>query len=309
MTRVVVFGGSGFIGRHIAERLGPDEFIAPSRQDADLLSRTHIEAVLRPGDTVINAAGYPGATDRSVNGLALLRAANVDAVENLARAGVAIGIGRLIHISSVAAMGRLTGVDRREDDEGPVTSPYAQSKRDAEAALAEVRGIPVTILRPTSVFGEGRGLARMLSRVARLPAVPLPSGGATLVPFSYVGNVADAIALAAKRDRPLEGTYIVGDEHSYPLRQIVVELGHHLGANPQVLPVPEWAFRWLARIQRVLGRRAGAALLDEGRLGTLTLSVSYSIKRFQSATGYAPRYSLSDALRRIAAWHMAHGAP
>lgn len=302
MTRVVLFGGSGFIGSHVRNHLRGVECVAPSRTEVDLLSQSDTQAVLRRGDVVINAAGYPEATDRTPEGLARLRAANVDSVENLARAAAAIGVDRVIHISSVAAMGRVSGVGRREEDSGPIASPYAQSKKDAEVVLESARGFPTTILRPTSVFGEGRSLARMLSRIARLPVLPLPGGGETLVPFTYVGNVADAIVLAATQTEPLEGTYIIGDEHSYRLREVILELAHHMGAHPRIFPAPVFAFRWLARGQRLIdrGRRP---LIDDGRMNTLTVSVSYSIERFQSASGYVPRYSLSEATARIARWH------
>lgn len=306
MRRVVLFGGGGFIGSHLLARLSDREVIAPAHNAVDLLSVVDIQRTLRQGDVVINAAGYAQATDRSPEGLIKLQASNVDAVTNLARVGAQVGIRQLIHISSVAAMGRVTGQGRNEEATGPINSPYAASKREAEAVLAELQtAMPITILRPTSVFGERRGLAATLCRLARLPVVPLPAGGRAKIPFTYVKNVADAVALSVDNDAVMHETFVVGDEDSYPLSEIVIELAHRLGSDPRIITLPAVAGIIVAGIQQFVPSRAVRQLIERARLETLTTSVSYSIRKFQQATGYVPRHSLADALQALADWYVA----
>jgi len=305
--RVVLFGGSGFIGSALGQGLGPD-VVAPRRRDLDLLDTGRVEAFLTPGDVVINAAGYAAATDRTAAGLARLRRDNVESVRSLAAASVSVGIRQLIHLSSVAAMGNREGVALGEGDLAVPRSPYGRSKRDAEIVLEEApAGLPVTILRPTSIFGEGRGLARLLCRVAELPIVPLPAGGAALVPFSYVGNLVEAVRVSLGREACVGRTFIVGDERSYRLEEIIRELGVALDRRrTRILPFPSALARAMATAEsaarRVIG---GAPILDATRIETLTCSVSYSIAPFQAATGYVPPVSLREAAARIAAWHRA----
>lgn len=306
MTRIVLFGGTGFIGTHIRDRLSNLQVVAPTRGEVDLRSEVDIARVLRHDDVVINAAGYPHTNDRTAKGLLRLRASNVEAVANLAKVGALNGIGQLIHLSSIAAMGRVTGMDRDEKATGPITSPYASSKREAESVLAQFRDkVSITILRPTPVFGEGGSLATTLCRLVQLPIVPLPGGGRTLIPFTYVKNVADAVALCVGNESVLDETFLIGDAHSYPFRGIVIGLAQRLGSHPRVVPIPIAAARILVNLQQYLPFQGVRTHLDPARLDTLTTSVSYSISKFQSATGYVPPYSLTDALSRVADWHMA----
>ena len=306
MSRTVVFGGSGFIGS--AMRSGLADVVAPPRSEVDLANAASIRAFLRPGDRIVNASGYAAATDRSPAGLDRLRRDNVDAVELLADAAADVGVGRLVHMSSVAAMGHREGVGLTEGDQTEPRSPYGRSKRDAERVLAGYGDrVPVTILRPTSVFGEGRPLAVLLCRIARLPLVPLPVGGRALVPFTYVGNVVAATRLALESDVCVGGTYIVGDARSYRLRSIVEGLARGMGrTSTGAFPVPAAVLRGAARIERRL-RPGRPPILDPIRIETLTLSVSYSIDAFRTATGYEPPVSMPEATGRIGAWYRREG--
>lgn len=302
MNRIVLFGGGGFIGSHIASALEGRDVVAPARSAVDLLSLRDLRAAIQRGDIVVNAAGYAQATDRTAAGRARLHRSNVQGVKNLATAGAEAGIAQLIQISSVAAMGRLFGLEHNEQSTGPIISPYAESKRQAEVVLETFRdALPITVLRPTSVFGEGRGLAAMLCRMARLPVLPLPSGGHTLIPFSYVKNVADAVVTAIGNEATFDETFIVGDEQSYALRDIIAGLATRLGSHSRIVPIPSWFARAAVRVHRLA---SGRPLIDSVRLHTLMTSVSYSTGKFRDATGYVPKYSLDDALTRLAAWHM-----
>ena len=309
--RVVVFGGNGFIGSHVVARLSADghSVVAPSRQEVDLLDWSRLRGSLREGDVVVNCAGYANATDLTERGRALFRRANVEAVRALAAAAAEARAAHLVHVSSVAAMGRLEGVAISEAAQGPICSAYAASKRAAEDVLAQRSDdLPVTVVRPTSVFGEGRGLASVLCRLSSFPIVPLPSAGRILVPFTYVGNVAGAIAACAGDPRCFGGTYIVGDERAYQLVDIVMGLGTRLGSRPTVLPVPDGAARAVVALAECVGAsRAGGSVLTRERLWALSRNVHYSVDRFRSATGFVPDISLGEALSRIAVWYALTG--
>ncbi|HET7026191.1 MAG TPA: NAD-dependent epimerase/dehydratase family protein [Candidatus Limnocylindrales bacterium] len=306
--RVVLFGGTGFVGSRVAAELAQDpgrRIVVVPRSTADLSDRSSLERTIRPGDVVVNAAGYAAATDRSADGLQRFRTVNVEGVRILAEASIARGARQLVHVSSVAAMGRLSGGPHDETATGPLMSPYAWSKRAAEAALAELRDeLAVTVIRPTSVFGEGRGLAATLCRFVTLPVVVLPGGGASLIPFTYVQNVAQAVALAIGRETCYGRTFIVGDEHSYELREVIAALAAALGVRPRTVAAPSAVLVAGANLlERIARRRGVPPLLDASRVLTLTTSVSYSIGAFVAASGYRPRVGLADATERIARWY------
>lgn len=310
MARIVLFGGGGFIGSSLARGL-QREVIAPTRAEVDLTSADQLRAALRPADIVINATGYAAATDVTPSGLARLRRDNVDAVRTLAATASSAGVDRIIHLSSVAAMGHRTGNGLEESDLRPPRSPYGQSKLDGEMALAKAAGdVRVTIVRPTSVFGEGRGLAGLLCRIAALPVIPMPAGGRALMPFSYVGNLVAAIDLMLERPDTAGRTYIVGDESSYPLHVVLTTLARALGRSGRwTAHVPLAAVRGLGLAETAISRRIGRApLLDAIRIETLTSSISYSTAAFRASTGFVPPYSLDDSMARIAAWYRERSA-
>jgi len=304
MSRLVLFGAAGFVGSALRPALGT-EVVTPPRSVVDLADPAGVERFLRSGDVIVNAAGFASATDRSPEGLARLRRDNVDAVRNLAEAAAAVGADRLVHISSVAAMGHREGRALTEGDMVDPGSPYARSKLEAEHVLAGYADrLSITVLRPTSVFGEGRGLAQTLCRVAALPVVPLPAGGRALVPFTHVSNVAESVRLAVRHEATRGGTFIVGDARSYPLRDIMTGLARGEGApGIRVVPVPRRVLAAAAAIERIARRGRGATILGGARIDTLTRSVSYSIDAFVRATGYRPPVSMEDATERIGAWY------
>lgn len=304
MNRIVLFGGSGFVGSALRTGLpAPDLIVAPTHAEVDLLDPDAVRGVLAPGDVVVNAAGYASATDRTDAGRARLRRTNVEAVGVLAEAATTVGASRLIHLSSVAAMGQRTGSGLREHDLAEPRSPYGRSKLDAELLLSAYgTRLPITILRPTSIFGPGRGLAVLLGRVARLPVIPLPGGGRAEIPFSHIDNLVGAVAATIASPSTTNGrTFIVGDPTSYPLRSILVGLAIAQGRRrPRTIYVPIAALRVAGAIEgRVAAWRRRTPLLDPVRLDTLTVSVSYSTDAFREATGFVPPVGLREALHAL----------
>jgi nucleoside-diphosphate-sugar epimerase len=301
--RVVVFGGGGFIGSALVSGL-PAGVVAPSRREVEMTNAEQLRQVLHEGDVVINAAGYALATDRSPAGLDRLRRDNVDAVRTLAKAAASAGASQLIHLSSVAAMGQRAGTNLTETDIARPRSPYGQSKRDGEVALEEYRrALPITILRPTSIFGEERGLTAILCRIAGLPIVPMPAGGRALLPLSYVGNLVEAVRVTIGRAACQGRTFIVGDDRSYPLREVIEKLASGLGHDRRLaVPLPRTVLSALGAIEsRVATMRGRSPLLDAVRIETLTSSISYSTHAFREATGFEPPFTLDAALDRVAA--------
>lgn len=152
-------------------------------------------------DVLVNAAGIAAPESSDVEAL---DGANGVLPALLARASAAVGVGRLVHVSSAAVQG-----DRERLDEGQVYepfSPYSRSKVLGERLLLEAGAevpIEVVIHRPTSVQGATRSITQRLIRLAGQRVVPLCGGGHAPLPVTLVENVAAAIVfLAAAPDPP-----------------------------------------------------------------------------------------------------------
>jgi len=194
-----VFGGSGFVGRHIVRALAregwrvraasrrPDlaGFLRPQGTvgqiepvQANLRYPSSVAAAIDGADAVVNAAGV-----KSQSGPQSYDAVHVAGAGEIARAAKAAGVGALVHISGIGA-------------DSASANPYIASKgRGEEAARAAFP--EAVLLRPSVVFGpEDEFFNRFAALACFLPVLPLFGGGQTALQPVFVGDVALATARA-----------------------------------------------------------------------------------------------------------------
>jgi NADH dehydrogenase len=245
-VRVLVAGGSGFIGRHAVRALldAGHEVTVVSRHRSELP-----ESVRWVGRDVgaqpLDPADFAGC-DAIVNliGIAIERGANtfarahVDATEHLVKLGEAVGIGRFVHVSVVAVA-----------DAG---GPYQETKRIAERRV-EQSGLAWTILRPGLVYGPTDDmLSRLIGLVRAAPVFVAPGGRTGPLQVVDVRDVARAIARALEVECERKSFDIVGPQR-LSLVELVHEVSDALELTILVVPAPQWTMRSVARL--------GAALL------------------------------------------------
>jgi NADH dehydrogenase len=209
---VTVFGGSGFLGRHVVRALAKSRYrirVAVRRPEltghlqplgrvgqihavqANVRHAASVEAAVRDADIVINIVGILFERGRQ----------RFDAVQGagagtIARAAAQIG-ARMIHVSAL-------GADKNS------RSRYARTKAQGEeAVLAAAPG--ATIFRPSIVFGPEDDFFNRFAAMARIsPVLPLIGGGRTRFQPVFVGDVAAAIAKAAEGHTQPGTTYELG---------------------------------------------------------------------------------------------------
>jgi NADH dehydrogenase len=245
---VTVFGGSGFVGRHVVRALvkrgyrvrvavrRPD--LAGFLQPLGTVGQIHaVQANLRYPDSV--AAAVKGA-DAVVNLVGILQeggrqsfaAVQADGAAAVARACAAQGVTRLVQISAIGA-------------DPDSASLYARSKAEGEAATSQA--VPgAVILRPSIVFGPEDGFFNRFASLARmLPVLPLVGGGETRFQPVFVGDVAEAIALSVDGAFAGGAPYELGGPEVKSFRELVAYICAVTGRKRilAALPFP------LARIQ------------------------------------------------------------
>lgn len=246
---VVMFGGSGFIGSHLAARLSKQcvRVIVPSRHperarhlsalpkvevvEADLGDDAALHRLLAGRDAAINLVGVLHSRRGKPYGPEFRRA-HVELPRRIAGACAAGGVRRYLHMS---ALGASSG--------GP--SMYQRSKADGEIAARSEPSVAATIFRPSLVFGPGDHLLNMFARLQKyLPVVPLACADAKFQPV-YVGDVALAFwrVLADPRTRPQ--VYELGGPSVYPLAELVRLAGRYSHRQRPILRLPDA----LARLQ------------------------------------------------------------
>jgi uncharacterized protein YbjT (DUF2867 family) len=211
-TLVTVFGGSGFLGRHVVRALAQRQYrirVAVRRPElcghlrpmgrvgqinavqANLRYPESIVAAVRDADIVVNLVGI--LFERGNQRFDAVQAEGAASVARAAKDGGA----RLVHISAIGA-----------DENSP--SRYAQSKAEGEKLVLAAEPA-ATIMRPSIVFGPEDDFFNRFAALARLaPALPLPGGGHTRFQPVFVGDVAEAIAKAVDGDLKPGAAYELG---------------------------------------------------------------------------------------------------
>jgi UDP-glucose 4-epimerase len=283
VTRILVTGASGFVGRALVNDLAAQghRVRAAMRQPADVFPRS-VEVVavsdlarplewrplLKEMEVVIHLAGIahagPGIAEEAYDRV------NRAATAALAAAATGAGISRLVFLSSIRAQaGPASPRPLTETDEPQPTDAYGRSKLAAEAAI-RAAGVPFTILRPALIYGPGvKGNLASLLRLAASPW-PLPFG-AFANRRSLLGrdNLVAAIHFLLAAPATAGETYLVADPTPLTLGDIVGALRSGLGRRPGLVPIPPALF---ARAFHMAGRNdlwerlGGEQVVDPGRL-------------------------------------------
>jgi nucleoside-diphosphate-sugar epimerase len=325
----LVTGATGFVGPHLVDALVSRgrsvRCLVRDRRRASAVDRAGIDVVecelvdgevlaraFQDVERVFHLAGGGKVSTSSDEGLEGLRAANVAPLAAVLRAARAAGVRRVVHFSSISAMGVRLGERLDEDSPCRPTTPHEIAKYESEevAIRAFREGLPVVILRPSQVYGPGdeRSEIVKLVQLARYGVVPLFGGGEGLVPWVFISDVVDAALLAAERDEAVGRTYIVSDEDSYRFADVVTCIGRSLGRERGGVAIPS-AVAWPAiaaaeALANVLGREPP---FTRHRLASMTGRRLVSIERARRELGYEPRVGLEEGMDRTVRWYVGRG--
>jgi NADH dehydrogenase len=225
-TLVTVFGGSGFLGRHVVRALAKRDYrirVAVRRPQltgylqplgrvgqihavqANLRYPASVEAAMRDSQVAVNLVAILSPT-----GAQTFDAVQVKGAETVAKAATAAG-ARMVHVSAIGA-----------DEQS--TSQYAQAKAAGEKAV--FAAMPsATILRPSLIFGpEDQFTNRFATLATMSPVLPLIGGGLTKVQPVFVGDAATAVADAVDGKTRMGATYELGGPEVLTMREIMEEI-------------------------------------------------------------------------------------
>lgn len=322
--RVFLTGGTGLLGSHTAALLVREghEVVVLCRHGADTAFLESLGCSIVTGDVTDDPTFLEplvGGCSHVVHGAALvysggdwpaIRRINVDGTRNVLEAAARAGVGHAVHVSSVVVYGTVEGA---VDEHAPLDSPippddlYARSKRESEKVVREIEaatGMPVTVLRPSAVYGErDRLMTQRIARMVRWPVALLLGSGRNTIPAVYAGNVAEAVLLALTARRG-GATYDVGLDHPLTQRALLEGIAAGLGRHPLWVPTPAGALRVGADILQSLGMKApGAAHLPLGRVVRLALGDNpYPSHAIREDLGWRPSHHPDEALRRAGRW-------
>jgi nucleoside-diphosphate-sugar epimerase len=317
MSRVVVTGSTGFVGRALCETLAASGFVvrAVLRNDVpaprgaveravigDISSHTNWKEALAGADAVVHlAARVHVMHDGPANADAYMET-NARGTLRLAQACVEAGVPRLVFLSSIKVNGEEAG-DRAysADDVPQPQDAYGSSKWAAEQSLmglAAQGGMKVAIVRPPLIYGPGvrANFLRLLRMVERRWPLPLGAICHNRRSLVSVWNLCDLLLHLVSRPPALSGTWMVSDGHDLSTAELLRRLGQTMNRPVRLVAVPEG-----------LLRVAGTLLRRNGEVARLCGSLVIDITRTREELGWSPPLTVDEGLTRTSAWYLAEG--
>jgi nucleoside-diphosphate-sugar epimerase len=323
--KVLVTGGTGFLGRHLVWRLadlghdvcfsGRDAgkarevttrasravaFVPLSHGAPDALAT--LTRASRRVDAVVHCAALSSPWGRRKD----FHDANVRSTEEVLSAMQINGVARLVHISTPSLYFQFRDrVGVREDEPlPPPVNRYAQTKREAER-LVRAAPVPAVILRPRGIFGAwDETLLPRLLRLMRRKRFPLFNNGDALIDLTYVDNVVDAIVLALALPGSAETTFNISNGQPQRAGDLFAQLANAFGLPWRPRHVPLATGLALARACELAGWvvRGWEPPLTRYTVGTVAYSQTLDLQRAREHLGYVPRVDINEGIRRTSAW-------
>jgi len=258
IKKVLLLGGSGFVGTYIVNRLSQRgiEVTVPTRRrertkaliiqpgvsmpEANIHCEKTLTELMRGHDAVINLVGILHSRDVVLPYSRDFAEAHVELPKKIVAACKASGVRRLVHMSALNA-----------DSKGP--SEYLRSKGDGEAIVLAAQGdLDVTVFRPSVIFGLGDSFLSMFAAVLKkVPFFPLGFGHARFQPV-WAADVADAFVDCLRDANTFGQAYELVGPKVYTLRELVDYTKELTGSRATIIALSEgWAYlqaglMWLA---------------------------------------------------------------
>lgn len=246
--KIIMLGGTGFVGHHIAADLVElghritvltrhrqrhrDVLVWPtvSLKEGDVYDPDFLARQFRGMDVVINLVGILNERGRGGKGF---ERAHVQLVDSISKAIQRTGVPRYLHMSALNAS-------------ADAPSHYLRTKSEGEEIARQIPGCHVTCFRPSVIFGEGDSFTNRFAGLLRsIPWMfPLAKPEARFQPI-HVDDVSQCFVRAIGQHSAFDQRFNLGGPRVYTLQHIVEFINDVMGLDRRIIPLPDW----MARIQ------------------------------------------------------------
>lgn len=319
MKRVLITGGAGFLGFHLAryyiqngwkvrildiaslpknEYSSDVEFIR-----GDIRSRQTVKKAVQSVQLVLHAAASLPLCSKEE-----IISTNVNGTRILLEESVRASISRFIYISSTAVYGVPKKHPVFESDPLVGVGNYGQSKIDAEALLSSFRskGIVGTIIRPKTFVGTHRlGVFEILfDWIKNGKRIPILGTGDNRYQLLEVEDLVRAIYLCGieKNTKKINTEFNVGASSFQTVAKDLTNMFKKVGSHSKILPIPATPSKLILRSLEIIG----LSPLYQWVYDTADKDSFVSTKKIEQAIGWKPTYSNTQALVKAYRWYEAH---
>ena len=326
--RYLITGATGFIGPHLIRRLttlghhcrclvrtGSDtaalQGFAVEFVTGDVTDKGSLSGVADGMDVLVHMATL-GHMSNFIVDESCFEAVNVQGTLNIMQAALDAGVKKIVHCSSVAAMGICTDVPATEQSDCRPHHPYGRSKLKAEKeVLRMVRNealLPAVIVRFSMVYGPGdhRDILK-LARLAKKGLFPKIGRRLKLTPMVHVSDAVSGILLAAENGNPGE-IYLITDPQSQSFDTIRDIIRQALGIRVFIPYVPEWAALAAASaIEKTWSFLNKTPPVTRKNIESTLADRVFSIEKAKRELGFIPTVDPEIGLRDTVRWYRQKG--
>ena len=325
--KYLITGATGFMGPHMVARLRQEnhdcrclvrstskgdaiQALGAEMVEGDVTRPDSIHGMAEGVDRVLNLATLGHMSNFTVTE-SMFEAINVNGALNVMREALRAGVPRVVHCSSVAAMGICEDVPATEESRCNPHHPYGRSKLKAEQeirALVQQENLPAVIVRFSMVYGPGdwRDILK-LTRLAKKGLFPKVGSRPKLTPLIHVRDAVEGALLACEKGRVGE-SYLITNRDSIPfdeLRQIL-QKALHIRRLP--LYAPEWAALSAASIiEKVFTLLGKSPPVARKNIESTLADRVFSVEKARRELGFEPRVDPEEGLRETVAWYRGQG--
>lgn len=324
---VLLTGGSGFLGSHIAEALASRgmpvrALVRPSSEVGHLSSVPGVTLVRGSLDDVESLRAAVAGVMGVIHGAGVIKArtpegfvlGNVRGTANLLAAarGAAVPPERFVHVSSLAALGPSHDGRPRPPGEAPAPlTAYGRSKLEAESLVRSAASeLHTVVVRPPVIHGPRDRETLALFKAVTWGFLPLTGSPDAVVSTVWARDCAEACVAALGADVPPGSAFDVEDGEPQTLGAIVGHIERAVGKRVRLrLPIPEPVLRVAAMASEAAGWISGRAVMltrDKVRELRAPHWVSDGAAA-RAALGWRPTVTFAEGVRLSAAWYRSAG--
>lgn len=323
----LITGATGFVGPHLIKRLiadghsckclvrkGSEKKIAKIEGMeilfGDITKPETLVGIAENTDCLLHLATLGHMSNFTVTE-AMFYEINVQGTINIMHEALRAGVNRIVHCSTVAAMGICDEIPSTEKTKCNPHHPYGRSKLQAETEVLKMvkeNNLPAAIIRFSMVYGPGdtRDILKLI-RMAKKGLFPKVGTRPKLTPMIHVLDAIGGLLLACEKGLPGE-IYLITNRDSEPFDTIREIIQDALGLKKRAIFVPEWAALTMALlIEKSFSLIGKSPPVSRKNIESTLADRVFSIEKAQKELGFTPKIDPAQGLRDTVLWYKEKG--